>query len=415
MQKPCSRSVIQAIGLCVLGVVLSGAPRVNAADHGDAPMASNNQSTDIADVFAFLDPNDNDRLILAMTQRGFIAAGENVNFGIFDQFLKYRFQLETTGDALPDQFIDITFSNIAFSPLTALGRSQTATITLPSGRVFTAPTTPSSIAPTAPDQVVTTDPSTGILFFAGLVDDPFFFDIPANNRFIASIRAEAPDPSVFQRGRDSFAGYNVMGIALSIPLTGPEFQRSLCPRKTRGQCPPDILGVSGVIMRNRRTHVLPEGIRTTGRFRQVERMANPTVNVVIIPFSRKDEHNLATQEDDANGQFADDIVANLKSLGTNDDFIAIFTQLLVTTGDYLRLDTRITNSGEQGGTNPEAAFPNGRRLADDTVDTALTAINNGNPLGDNVDASDVPPANTFPFFAPSQQPRDSGPDDNTRN
>ena len=264
--------------------------------------------------------------------------------------------------------------------------------------------------------MVTTDPPTGILFFAGLVDDPFFFDIPANNRFIASIRAGAPDPSVFQRGRDSFAGYNVMGIALSIPLTGPEVQRSLCPRKTRGQCPPNILGVSGVIMRNMHTHVLPEGIRTAGRFRQVERMANPTVNVVIIPFSRKDEHNLATQEDDANGQFADDIVANLKSLGTNDAFIAIFTELLVTTGDYLRLDTRITNSGEQGGTNPEAAFPNGRRLADDTVDTALTLINNGNPLGDNVDASDVPPANTFPFFAPSQQPRDSGViDDNTRN
>ena len=128
-----SRSVIQAIGLCALGVVLSVAPRVNAADHGDAPMASNNQSTDIADVFAFLDPNDNDRLILAMTQRGFIAAGENVNFGIFDQFLQYRFQLETTGDARPDQFIDITFSNIAFSPVTGPGRSQTATINYPQG------------------------------------------------------------------------------------------------------------------------------------------------------------------------------------------------------------------------------------------------------------------------------------------
>ena len=122
MQKSLSKRVIQAIGLCALGVVLSVGPRVNAADHGDAPMASNNQSTDIADVFAFLDPNDNDRLILAMTQRGFIAAGENVNFGIFDQFLKYRFQLETTGDARPDQFIDITFSNIAFSPLTGLGQ-----------------------------------------------------------------------------------------------------------------------------------------------------------------------------------------------------------------------------------------------------------------------------------------------------
>ena len=60
MQKRFSRSAIQAIGLLALGVVLSVAPRVNPADHGDAPIASNNQSTDIADVFAFLDPNDND-------------------------------------------------------------------------------------------------------------------------------------------------------------------------------------------------------------------------------------------------------------------------------------------------------------------------------------------------------------------
>jgi len=411
MQKLCSRSVIQAIGLCALGVVLSVAPPVNPADHGDAPIASNNQSTDIADVFAFLDPNDNDRLILAMTQRGFIAAGENANFGIFDQFLKYRLQLETTGDARPDQFIDITFT-----PVVSSGGPQTATIALPSGRVFTAPTTRSSIAPDAPAQVVTEDPATGIFFFAGLVDDPFFFDIPATNRFVASARAMAPDPTLLQRGRDSFAGYNVMGIALSIPLKGPEVERSLCPENPDVHCPPDVLGVSGVIMRNMNTDVLQEGIRTSGEFRQVERMGNPTVNVVIIPFSRKDEHNFATQEDDANEQFADDIVASLRGLGTNDDFIAIFTNLLVTTGDYLRLDTRIANTGPRGGTNPAAAFPNGRRLADDTIDTALTLINNGNPLGDNVNASDVPPQDTFPFLAPSQQPRAPGVmDDNTRN
>ena len=76
-----------------------------------------------------------------MTQRGFIASGENVNFGIFDQFLKYRIQLELTGDARPDAFIDITFT-----PVEGSGGPQTATITLPSGRVFTARTTRSSIA-----------------------------------------------------------------------------------------------------------------------------------------------------------------------------------------------------------------------------------------------------------------------------
>ena len=43
-------------------------------------------------------------------------------------------------------------------------------------------------------------------------------------------------------------------------------------------------------------------------------------------------------------------------------------------------------------------------------------INNGTTLGDNVNASDVPPQDAFPFFALPQQPRDPAViDDNTRN
>ena len=192
---------LRAIGTLTLalGFCLTAVPRIDAADHGDAPIAGNNQSTDIADVFAFLDPNDNSKLVLALTQRGFIAAGENANFGIFDQFLQYRFLLETTGDAEPDQFINITFTAPAGS-----GGPQTATIQLSGDRSFSAPTTQSSTAPAAPTQVVTTDSATGISFFAGLVDDPFFFDIPAFGRFVASVRAGAPDATQLQRGRDSF-------------------------------------------------------------------------------------------------------------------------------------------------------------------------------------------------------------------
>ena len=391
---------LRAIGALTLalGGCLTIASRIDAADHGDAPFASNNQSTDIADVFAFLDPNDNSKLVLALTQRGFIASGENANFGIFDEFLQYRFLLETTGDAEPDQFINITFSSVAGS-----GGPQTATIQLPGDRSFSASTTQSSTAPAAPTQVVTTDPATGISFFAGLVDDPFFFDIPAFGRFVASVRAGAPDASQLQRGRDSFAGYNVMGIALSIPLS---FLQN-----------PSTLGVSAAIRRNEKTRVDKDEFDTSGKFRQVERMGNPAVNVALIPFARKNEYNFATPEDDADGQFANDIIATLTALGTNATNIGILASVAVTRGDYLRLDTKIPNTGEKGGINPGAAFPNGRRLADDTIDTLLSIITNGAiTTGDNVNASDVSPASTFPFLALSQQPRAPGViDDNTRN
>jgi Domain of unknown function (DUF4331) len=426
MKKPFSRSSLRALAMLALAFFLPVAP--HAADHGDAPIASNNQSTDIADVFAFLDPNDNSRLILAMTQRGFIASGENANFGIFDQFLKYRLQLETTGDAQPDLFIDITFT-----PVEQSGGPQTATIEFSSGfpsgpASFTALTTRSTTTTesreaTLARQVVTEDLATGIKFFAGLVDDPFFFDIPAFGRFVTSARLGTPDPTLLQRGRDSFAGYNLMGIALSIPLS------SLPSPSSIG------LGVSGLILRNTTTRVLEDGLKTFGEFRQVERMGNPAVNVALIPFTRKDEHNFATPEDDAAGQFAADIVGTLMALGTSgtpDDpasNIGILANIVVTNGDYLRLNLATPNNslgvGEFITDAGYAGYPNGRRLGDDTVDVLLYFITNQNTdifpedkslRGDNVNSNDVPLGDTFPYFAPSQQPREPGvTDDNTRN
>jgi hypothetical protein len=150
-------------------------------------------------------------------------------------------------------------------------------------------------------------------------------------------------------------------------------------------------------------------------FFNIDRMGNPAVNVALIPFPRKNEYNLASPQDDANGRFANDIIGTLTALGTNATNIGILAQVAVVRGDYLRLNLNQTNSGPGGGNNTGAGFPNGRRLGDDTIDTILFFVANQNPLGDNVNANDVPLRNLFPFFAPSQQPRDAGVDDNTRN
>jgi hypothetical protein len=65
---------IVALALTVaLALALTPAPRIDAADHGDAPYNSSDQAIDGADAYAFLDPANNDRVILALTSRGFIA------------------------------------------------------------------------------------------------------------------------------------------------------------------------------------------------------------------------------------------------------------------------------------------------------------------------------------------------------
>lgn len=381
-----------------------------AADHGDAPATSNDQAADLADVYFFLDPNDNTKAVLLMTVRGFIVPGEAVNFGIFDPNVHYRFDIENTGDAANDAHYDITFSpRTAIAgpsprPILQIPQAQTATIRLPGGTSFTAPVVNPSVGATPPPQTVTTDSASGISFFAGEVDDPFFFDLPAFSRFVASIRNGAPDVSQLTRGRDTFAGYNVMGIALRIPVAAI---------KGAG----NIIGVDADTLRPAQIVVKKNGKKPgVGALAQVDRAGNPAVNVALIPFNRKDEYNGNTTTDDAAGKFSADIIATLTALGTNQANINILAGIAITKGDFLHLDVTKANVGTQGGSGSNG-FPNGRRLTDDVIDTLLNIITNGGvTTGDNVNANDVTFGDTFPFFAPSQQPLATGTvDDNTRN
>ena len=506
------------------GALVFSSPIVRAADHGDGPLASNNASADINDLFFFLDPNDNNRVIISMTTRGFIVPGEAVNMGIFDPELVYRFLIEGTGDVIPDARIDITFA-----PRTTTASGQMATVRMIQGTntvfQFNAPATNPTLNPAPPAQVVTADSASGVSFFAGETDDPFFLDIPALSRFIAAARAGTPNPaSSFTRARDSFAGYNTMAIALSIPkallpnasgVIGAaavtlrverQFGTALGNLATRGQvsggsqvliggliisgnAPKQVLirGIGPSLAASNVPGPLPDptlqlfnsqaqlvasndnwqdtqaaqisatqlaptnpkeaailmtlppgaytailddagggkGIAVVETYdldvaapttlRQIDRTGVPAVNVVLVPAARKDEYNMGSPEEDANGRFAADIVATLKALGTDDTNIGILAQVAVVHGDYLRLNLNTANTGTGGGNNSGAGFPNGRRLGDDVVDTLLFFIANQKPLPDNVNANDVPFQDTFPFLALAQQPRDSGVDDNTRN
>jgi hypothetical protein len=395
------KNLVLHLRLAALGALIAftvGQSAVRAADHGDAPVPSNNQEVDIADVYFFLDPNNNDNAVLIATIRGFIAAGENGNFGIFDPAVRYHFELENSGDTKADKTIDVTFT-----PRTAATSFGSIA------------TTPSSTAATAPPQVTVPLGNTGINFFAGMVDDPFFFDIPAFGAFITSVRNNAPNPAVFARGRDSFAGYNVMGIAFSIPVALLQGSKTVVgaafyAQKQVGQAP------------NKKTGE----IKGKGAFKTLDRMANPAVNVALVPFRRKNEYNQGTPKDDANGKFAGDIIATLQALGTQQAGIDTLAGVAVLKGDYLRLETNkaaAPNTGMNGGDGPNG-FPNGRRLKDDVVDIELTIIANGATLGDNVNASDPLPQSTFPFLSPPNQPRprggtlpdpDTNVDDKTRN
>src|SRR3954468_20132932 len=137
-----SRSLRSTLAAGVAAItLLAGPPPGVAADHGDAPYASVKRSGDLNDLYVFLDPNDNDRIVVILTFTGFTVPSEAVNFTVFDDELVYEFQFETTLDAPPDERIRVRFSKKSTSGATP----QTATITLPNGKSFTAPTTVSNL------------------------------------------------------------------------------------------------------------------------------------------------------------------------------------------------------------------------------------------------------------------------------
>jgi hypothetical protein len=388
-----------------LAIQLTPPARINASDHIDSPSITHDRSSDIADTYAFVDPNDNSKVVLILSTQGFVVSGEHFGMAIFDHNIRYRFEIENTGDAKPDTYIDVLYSP-------GLGRvtTQMATVELPDGKKFTAPTTASTQEYATVEPVVTNDAATGASFYAGVSDDPFFLDDTGANRFVASSIANPgrPDKKLLgERGRDTYAGFNTMITALSVPAN-----------MLRGKSG-NVIGINAVTQRKRNQRVEDDGeVKASGDWITVDRSGTPLVNNGLVPPPRKNRYNSASTEDDAKGMFQADLVKSLKGLGTNDAHIAMLAKGAVEKGDILRLDLSVPNKGSQGGNNPNGGFGKmgGRRLQDDVVDMTFTIINNGVPMGDRVDANQVPFRNSFPFVANAIQPfrPGSGAEDQTR-
>ncbi|MDP9291176.1 MAG: DUF4331 domain-containing protein [Verrucomicrobiota bacterium] len=420
-QSKSKRSLLRRAGvgitasLAFVAMQSSWTPRLFASDHIDSPALAQDRGSDIADFYAFLDPNDNSQVVLIMSTQGFVVSGEHFGEVIFDHNIRYRFEIENTGDARPDLFLDVHYAP-GVGRLTA----QQATITLsdptPNGvrrlARFTAPPTvanqePQPEAPPAP--VVTTDSVSGIQFYAGAADDPFFLDDTGANRFVASslLNPGSPDTSLlgFRLGRDTYAGFNTLITAVRIPV-------ALLQRNTT------ILGFNALTQRHK-VQVLARGAaRGVGTFVNADRQGNPLVNNGLIPAARKDEYNGSTTVEDKRGRFRADLITDLSNFGTDQTHIDTLLGIIQENGDILRLDTTVPNTGSQGGTNSNGGYGNlgGRRLVDDVVDIVFTIINNDNPLTDFVDGNEVAFRDEFPFVADPTQPFPPGsdPDDHTR-
>lgn len=166
--------------LSALCLLIAGA--AHAADHRDSPLTTADPSADLNDVYLFMNPNNPDELVTAQTVVPF------ANFNSrFSDAVEYRLHIDSAAVNLR---IDCRFSE----------QGNRVSCNGPNGLA-------------ASGGIERTIQGTGMRVWAGLRDDPFFFDLPAFNRTRATLQ-----PSFTAPGVNSFTG-NTLALVIAIDRT----------------------------------------------------------------------------------------------------------------------------------------------------------------------------------------------------
>ena len=392
-----------------------------ASSHREAPLISEDPSADNTDTYAFRSPDRPDTVTLIANYIPGEDPAAGPNWYTFSTSARYVLYADKNGDGKPDVTWRFRFTNQA--PVAFLQNTQQKyTVTRLDGKSSRVVgsgllTPPDNIGPrsTANYHALALagvhDLNDGSKVFAGQRDDGFFGDIGA----IFDLVAIRHGTGATGGGKDFFAGYGVHAIALQVPLS---------------QLDNGGNHIVGIWAAAERPKVTVRG--GSKQWVQVSRLGNPLINEVLIPTQLKDKWNATTPDKDKQFEqyYSTPILAHLlnqlypqfgpfQETNRNDLVSVLLTGLKEpnlnytgpTDADELRLNLAIAPTAPIGQGNrlgvlggDLAGWPNGRRLEDDVIDIAERAvggalIGHSLPLGDGVDANDVPYMTTFPYQA----------------
>ncbi len=155
---------------------------VQAADHRDAPLATADPAADINDIYAFMNPNDPNELVLVHTVVPFADYNSR-----FSDAVDYVFRIDNGSASGRDLRVSCRFSQ----------QSNRVACSGPGGA-------------SASGGIERTITGTGMRVWAGLRDDPFYFDGPAFQRTRTTLQ-----PSFTNPGVNSFNG-NTLALIVAI-------------------------------------------------------------------------------------------------------------------------------------------------------------------------------------------------------
>ena len=195
-------------------LALIGGDVAIAADHAESPGADADPAGDLADVFLFISPENPKRLVGALTFGGRPLPRSRTDIVYCDPKLIYVLNIGRANAA--GQFTN----QPAVKVVARFGKSDTGRCGVQlenvpgAGGTFSGPT----------ETVLTS--STGLKAFAGMRNDPFFFDAEGYNGMVAAFDSAAPPGGYLVNSfglgsrarRDSFANRNITAVVFEMDL-----------------------------------------------------------------------------------------------------------------------------------------------------------------------------------------------------
>lgn len=193
------------IVLAILGLSITAAGIVFAADHADTP-AVTGKTTDITDVYAFQGQNTANMAFVINTQ-GLLSPGAT-GAASFDNNTMIELNIDNNADNVEDLVVQCVFNNGTMYVYGPVKPSTTGSKSVVEGNA----TLSVGVTPYGQNPVIANQ--NNFMAFAGPRDDPFFFDLDQFKKILAGTATSFNNP-----GNDSFKGTNVMSIVLEFPKT----------------------------------------------------------------------------------------------------------------------------------------------------------------------------------------------------
>jgi hypothetical protein len=379
--------------LAVAGIVSAigaGPLLVGAADHLDAPTAKHSPRLDITDLYAFKS-GAGTTLVMNVNP---LTTPANSRTARFSTSALYEFKVDLNGDAVADVAYRIKFSNTRLVAGGAVIQSYTIRRATGAAARVTAWTgatigSGSTTAYGRGSRVATL--RGGTRAFAGVRDDPFFFDLVGfvqfkNQLLMGNTTLGSPGSGAGNllggfTGTDTFAGTNVSSIALWVPNAA--------------------LGGAG-------RHIgvwSTTSAKTRTGYDQVDRMGRPAINTVFNGLHAPVSSTLNNAEKEAFNRInpssdravaTDNVVAVLDTIGavlTANGATAYTAAQVNGIARILLPDVLTFQVGNSAG------FLNGRKLGDDVINAEFSLLTNGAVTSDGVNANDRGFASSFPYLA----------------